>query len=341
MRSSPTVPPASTLALSLALTLALLATACGSTRPTPAGFPTPAAPASQGTPTPPTSASARAGDIRHSALTAALQRRIALLPGAEVGLWLEDLATGATLGIADTVTFHAASTMKVPVMIELFRRADSGSLALHDRISLPNRFASIVDGSPYSLSATDDSDGALYGRVGAPISLLELNERMIVRSSNLATNVLIERLDPTRVTSTARALGGEGVLVRRGVEDGVAFRAGLNNTTTARGLGKLLVALERGEAASAWATVAMRETLLRQEFNDEIPAGLPAGTRVAHKTGWITATTHDAAIIYPPKRAPFVLVILTRGIPERADAQRLMSDLARLVWDDLTPRRAP
>jgi len=303
------------------LLLALLLGTLGSTRPEPRWFPE--SPQNPG----------------QSTVLEALQRRIAALPGAEVGLWFEDLATGASYGINDTIAFHAASTMKVPVMVELFRRADAGALSLDDRIPLGNRFASIVDGSPYALTATEDSDDALYDRVGAPISLRELNERMIVRSSNLATNVLIEQLDPTRVTSTARALGGEGVLVRRGVEDGVAFRAGLNNTTTARGMGKLLAALERGEAASAWATIAMRETLMRQEFNDEIPAGLPAGTRVAHKTGWITATTHDAAIIYPPGRAPFVLVILTRAIPERGDAQRLMADLARIVWDDATRPR--
>lgn len=276
-------------------------------------------------------------------LRAELQQRIAAQPGAEVGLWFEDLATGATLGISDTVIFHAASTMKVPVMLELFRRADAGELDLQHRIPLTNRFASIVDGSPYALARTDDSDDALYQRVGAPISLLELNERMIVRSSNLATNVLIAALDPTRVTAFARSLGGEGVVVRRGVEDGLAYRAGLNNVTTARGLGKLLAALEQGRAASAWATIAMRRTLMRQEFNDEIPAGLPAGTPVAHKTGWITGTTHDAAIVYPPHRAPFVLVILTRGIAERSAAQRLMADLARIVWDYATrsAMRAP
>ena len=269
-------------------------------------------------------------------LRSALERRIAAQAGAEVALWFEDLSSGETLGISDTVTFHAASTMKVPVMMYLLRRADSGELDLDDRITLTNRFASIVDGSPYSLSPADDSDGALYSRIGAPTSLRELNERMIVRSSNLATNVLIEQLDATRVTSFARTLGGEGVVVLRGVEDGLAYQAGRNNVTTARGLGKLLAALERGEAASLWATVAMRNILMRQEFNEEIPAGLPRGTRVAHKTGWITATTHDAAIIYPPDRAPFVLVILTRAIPERADAQRLMADLARIVWDYAT-----
>ena len=268
----------------------------------------------------------------------ALQQRISRLPGAQVGLWFEDLATGETLGINDTLTFHAASTMKVPVMIELFRRADAGLLDLDDRIPLVNQFKSIVDGSPYALTANEDSDEALYDRLGAPISYRELNERMIVRSSNLATNVLIDRLDPTRVTSNARDLGGAGVLVRRGVEDGRAFQAGLNNVTTARGLGKLMAAIERGQAASAWATISMRETLMRQEFNEEIPAGLPAGTRVAHKTGWITATTHDAAIIYREGRSPIVLVILTREIPVRTDAQKLMADLARIVWDHAAAR---
>lgn len=291
--------------------IAVLLTVLSSTRVEPQGFP-------------------RRSD---QDLRAALERRIAAQPGAEVALWFEDIASGRTLGIGDTLRFHAASTMKVPVMFELYRRADEGTLDLDDRIPLANRFASIVDGSPYVLDPADDSDDALYDRIGAPISLRELNERMIVRSSNLATNVLIGLLDPTRVTSFSRTKGGEGVLVLRGVEDGVAFRAGLNNVISARGLGQLLTSLERRQVASPWATQEMLGVLLRQEFNEEIPAGLPPGTRVAHKTGWITATTHDAAIVYPPGRTPFVLVILTRAIPVRTDAQRLMADLARIVWE--------
>ena len=120
--------------------------------------------------------------------------------------------------------------------------------------------------------------------------------------------------------------------VLRGVEDNVAFNAGLNNTTSARDLGHLLEALARGTAASPSSTAAMLEILERQEFNDEIPAGLPPGTRVAHKTGWITGITHDAALVRPAGRAPFVLVVLTRNIADRGEAQRLIADVARLVW---------
>lgn len=268
-----------------------------------------------------------------------LAQRIRQVPGAEAAVWIEDLGTGATFAVAETVTYHPASTMKLPVMVALVRAAEAGALALDDRVILENRFRSIVDGSPYALIREEDSDPALYDRVGAPISFRELNHRMIVRSSNLATNALIERLGADSVTRVAAALGAEGVIVRRGVEDAKAFAAGRNNATTARGLGRLLAAIERGTAASAAGTALMRTTLLAQEFNDEIPAGLPAGTPVAHKTGWITGQTHDAAIVYPPGRTPFVLVVLTRGIPDRTTAQRLIADLAGLTWSQVVAGR--
>ena len=227
-----------------------------------------------------------------------------------------------TLGIGEDVVFHAASTMKVPVMIELFRRADAGTFAIDGITRFENRFRSIVDGSPYTLAAEDDSDGELYAKAGQPVSWRELNERMITRSSNLATNVLIDVLGADRVNATSRALGAAGMTVLRGVEDQKAFDKGMNNTTTARALGVLLEAIETGRAASAASCSAMRDVLLRQTETGEIPAGLPPGTRIAHKTGWITATTHDAAVIYPPGGKPYVLVVLTRKIPDRPVAQR-------------------
>jgi beta-lactamase class A len=170
------------------------------------------------------------------------------------------------------------------------------------------------------------------------VTLRELNERMITRSSNLATNAVIEFLGAARVDATAHALGATTMQVRRGVEDGKAFSAGLNNTTSARDLGVLMAALAQDRAASRASCEAMRAILHRQEFNDEIPAGLPKGTPVAHKTGWITATTHDAAIIYPPNRPPYVLVVLTRAIPQRQVAQALMAGISRDVWQAVTRR---
>lgn len=268
-----------------------------------------------------------------------IESLIASVQGSEVAVWYHDFATGETLAVNAAVPFHAASTMKLPVMIELFRRADAGTLSLDQTTSVENRFRSIVDGSPYTLSAGDDSDSSLYALAGRPITYRELNERMITKSSNLATNVLIDLLDPKVVNATSSALGAGGMTVLRGVEDSKAFEKGLNNTTTARALGALLDAIEHGRAASRKSCDAMRAVLLRQTERGEIPAGLPPGTKVAHKTGWITATTHDAAIIYRAGRAPYVLVVLTRKIPDRPIAQRLMADISRAVWEAATASR--
>ena len=270
--------------------------------------------------------------VSQDPLEAAIRARIAEVSGARVAVAYRHLARADSLFLNADSSYHAASTMKVPVMVELFRKIDAGELRLSDSIPLRNEFRSIVDGSPYSLGTGDDSDSSLYARIGSSVALEELIDAMITRSSNLATNVVIDVAGGgERITATMRTLGAGDIQVRRGVEDGKAYQAGLNNTTTARDMSSILGALETGKAASPASTAAMREILLRQEFNEGIPAGLPAGTRVAHKTGWITATAHDAAIVYPSGGEPYVLVVLTGGIPAHADANRLIADLARLV----------
>ena len=256
----------------------------------------------------------------------------ASVPTAVVAVSVRDLAPGGGgFDVAGDSVFHAASTMKLPVMMELFRAADRSGRGLDEEIVLTNSFTSVADGSPYALDPADDSDSAAYALVGRPVTVRELTRRMIVRSSNLATNALIARADPARTTATARALGATRIAVRRGVEDNVAFRAGIINTTTAPDLAALLVALERGTAASPASTRAMLDILRAQEHNEEIPAGLPAGTPVAHKTGWITGVLHDAALVYPPGRPPYVLVVLTRGVPDVAAARAAIVDVARLT----------
>ena len=166
--------------------------------------------------------------------------RIAATSGAEVAVWFRDLARRDSLAIDAGVSFHPASTMKIPVMIELFRRADAGPTSLASELFLQNAFASIADRSLYTLDAKDDSDSSLYALVHQNVSLRELDERMITRLSNLAANTLIQYLDPVRITATARALGARDMQVLRGVEDNKAFARGLNNSTTAHDLGVLL-----------------------------------------------------------------------------------------------------
>jgi beta-lactamase class A len=251
--------------------------------------------------------------------------------GAEVALVLRTLDGKDELLIDPDKAFHAASTMKVPVMIELFRQAEAGQLRLDEPLAIKNEFHSIVDGSVYQLSVGDDSDTEVYKAVGKTMTLRELCDAMITVSSNFAANLLIERLGVENIRKTVTRLGATGMNVLRGVEDQKAFDKGLSNSTTARGLAVLMQKIASGQAVSPKADAEMVAMLKRQKFNDAIPAGLPPGTQVAHKTGTITKIHHDAAIVYGPH--PYVIVILVRGIQEQKESAALMAAISREAWN--------
>ncbi|MDT8436592.1 MAG: serine hydrolase [Gemmatimonadota bacterium] len=265
-----------------------------------------------------------------------LRRRIAARlarTGATYAVAMRDLRDGREILLNPDLEFHAASMMKVPVMVRLHRMSDAGALDLDAPVPLRNAFRSILDGSPYALTPDDDSDSTLYEREGGKATVRELVNLMIARSSNLATNLLIDLAGPDSIAAMLSALGADGMKVLRGVEDIPAYRAGLNNTTTARGLLELFAALAEGRAAGPAATRRMLETLKSQEFADAIPAGLPQGTPVAHKTGWIRAVDHDGGIVFPPDGEPYVLVVLTSGVEDESVTRRAAADVSRLVWE--------
>jgi len=257
--------------------------------------------------------------------------RLIAASGAEVSVAFRMLDGKNELLIEPDREFHAASTMKIPVMIELFAQARAGKLRLDDEVAVNNEFHSIVDGSPYQLDAADDSDPEVYRSIGQRMTLRRLCEAMITVSSNLATNVLIETVGVENVQRRVHALKADGMKVLRGVEDGKAFQKGLNNATSARALLILLEALAQNRAGDPRDCDAMLEILKRQKFNDAIPAGLPAGTPVAHKTGEITRINHDAAIVFAPR--PFVLVVLVRGVEDKKKSAALIAEITRALFE--------
>jgi len=254
-------------------------------------------------------------------------------PGGTVAVVYHNLGTGAIYARNEDQTFHAASTMKVPVMMALFQAVDNGELRLDQPIPVRNEFQSLADGSPFSLDAKDDGDPDLYQAVGSTRPLEELIRRMITRSSNLATNLLIEKIGASRAQDLIRGLGGYHTIILRGVEDEKAYRAGLNNVTAAEDLAIALTAIAQGTGFKPASNQKMLEFLKAQEFNEKIPAGLPPGTPVAHKTGDITGFHHDAAIVYPPGEKPYILVVMTEGYQDEKDANRAIAAISQVVWE--------
>jgi beta-lactamase class A len=274
-------------------------------------------------------------------LQTAIQALIRDAGPADVAVAFHDLATGEEMLIQPDVTFHAASTIKVPIMMEVFRQAEEKALSLDDRIAVRNKFTSIVDGSEFALKAEDDSETTLYKRLGERLTMSELLRLMITESSNIATNMVVERVTAARASDLMRNLGAGDVHVLRGVEDNKAYARGLNNTTTARGMTRVLARLAERRVVSAKASEDMLTILRGQKFNEGIPAGLPHGTSVAHKTGAFGNVYHDVAIVEPNERKSFVLVVLTRGIDKETRAHKLVADIARRVYEHATAPQGP
>ena len=255
-----------------------------------------------------------------------------------IAVALHDLETGSSAYINADESFHPASTVKVHVMLEVFHQAEAGKFSLNDKIQIINSFTSIADGSPFSLNVVDDSDTTLYERIGEMESIREIVRLMIVRSSNLGTNILLGKVGARNVQAFIQSLGIDGVTVRRGVEDNVAFRLGLNNSATARGLTQTMQLLAEGKVVSERASQEIVNILLGQEFNESIPALLPAAAKVAHKTGWTGTVYHDTGIVYPAGRKPYVLSIMTRGFAEDKpdEAHNCMANISRIVYEELS-----
>jgi beta-lactamase class A len=265
-----------------------------------------------------------------------LMGEIQQLFAAEQGVFAlayKNLSSGDTLYWNEQELFHAASTMKTPVMIEVYRQAALGNCMLWDTMVLRKEFQSIVDGSWYSLLAGDDSDDDVYAKMGTSQTLQYLVERMITRSSNVATNLLMSKVKGEQITATMRQMGAPNILVRRGVEDSKAYQLGLNNVTSAYDLQVIFEQIAQGRAVSAEASADMVKILKQQYYNDLIPALLPKNVQVAHKTGWITGVHHDAGIIYLPDGRKYVLVLLSKNCTQEASTVLLLAKVSELIYN--------
>lgn len=264
-----------------------------------------------------------------------ITEQIALLLNQQKGTFAvayKNLNTDEEILINEHELFHAASTMKTPVMAEVYRQAMEGKFSLKDSLIIRNEFKSIVDGSAYSLSPESDSDTLIYDHIGEKRTIYALMYDMIIISSNLATNLIVDLVDAKNVTQTMRSIGANKIQVLRGVEDTKAFEAGLNNQVTAFDLMLLFEKIDNEEIVNSESSMAMMDILLDQQFNDIIPAKLPKNVKVAHKTGLITGVRHDSGIIFLPDGKKYVLVLLSKELEDPEASTEAMATVSELLY---------
>ena len=253
-----------------------------------------------------------------------------------IAVAIYDLETGAEFRYRAERWFHAASTIKLAVLLGAFAAVHSGRLVPQSRLHVRNRFRSAYDGSSFRILSERDADSEVQAAIGKTMRLSELARNMIIRSSNLATNLLLDLLGIEFLQRVLEENGLAGIDLRRGVEDELAFEHGINNRVTADGLVQLLRLIAEERAFTPELSRMMLDILHDQEFRSGIPAGLPAGARVAHKTGEISTIAHDAGIVYLPKRKPYVVAILTEWEPETSGRSPTIAAASYLVYEHLT-----
>ena len=240
------------------------------------------------------------------------------------------------LAINPDTVFHAASTMKTPVMIELFKQAEQGRFNLSDSVMIENRFHSIVDSSEFQLDLDPNADDPYEAKVGNMATIYDLNHAMITYSSNIATNIIIQMVGAEETTQTMRELGAENIEVLRGVYDMKAFNRGLSNRTTARDLGIILSHIASGTAVSAEKDSMMIEIMKDQFYKDVLVAGLPDDVVVANKTGSIDGVEHDSAIVFLPDGQRYVLVYLSKNLPDDIRGREIGAEISEMVYEFLS-----
>ncbi|NML44556.1 serine hydrolase [Ramlibacter sp. G-1-2-2] len=235
--------------------------------------------------------------------------------------------------------FHAASTIKVPVLLAVCAAIEEHRFEPHSRVHVRNRFLGVVDGRPFRVAEERDANAEVHAALGRMLTVHELAGHMIATSSNLATNLLLDLVGVEAARASLARLRLGGIDLQRGVEDEVAWEAGLNNRVTAAGLCDAFRLIEDGDAISPEASKAMLDILHQQRFRSGIPAGLPEDARVAHKTGEISTIAHDAGIVYLDGRDAYVVVILTEWAPEVNGRQETIARISRAVYQSMTGRR--
>ncbi|MCA1659006.1 MAG: class A beta-lactamase-related serine hydrolase [Verrucomicrobiaceae bacterium] len=252
---------------------------------------------------------------------------------------LHDYETGFRFAINADRRFHAASTMKVAILLAVGRAIDEGRIRPDDTLHIRNRFLSAVDQTPFRIDAETDGYPQLHRLIGRTAKISDLTEWTIVSSSNLATNLLLDYLTVDYVLKVLRDAAVSGVDLRRGVDDTKAHEKNHNNEITAQGLLDLFAVL-RGDFLSKASRDLAINILLQQRFNSMIPASLPSHASVAHKTGEISTVCHDAGIVYLPEREPYILVVLTEVASESNARRETIAKISGAVFECLTGQEA-
>lgn len=256
--------------------------------------------------------------LRH--MTSQLRAFARQQPG-HVALEVIDLASGYSAGYEAGVSMPAASTIKIPVMVEVFRQLEAGRFDLTHRVTLLSS-----DKDSGSGDLCDAPSGGTY-------SISTLLGKMIDQSDNTATNMLIRFVGRHNINHTMYSLGLRHTQLTTDIRTyGYAIRNELRSSPG--DMATLLSDMAHERLVDQWSSRAMIVILEGQEHNSLIPAVLPPDISIAHKTGTLHDTLNDVGIVYD-QQAPYVIAVMTTDLPSLDDGESAIRGISRLAFRDM------
>lgn len=247
--------------------------------------------------------------------------------GADVSIAFRSLDGGQELLIGADRPFEDSLALKIPVMIELFAQADARQLRLTDAVRVHTIFRSAVDSSAYTVDRASGDD--LAHGAARTMTLRQLCEAMITSNSDIAANLLIERLGLESIQNRIHALGADGMVLASGFGDKKAEAKGLKNVTTPRALMTILLALAQNQAVSADASQQMVGLLAHSLLPGTIVGIASSPSLWQSQRRSAGGERHDAAIVFGARS--FVLVTDVRGVSDPQASAALVAQIAHLL----------
>lgn len=231
-----------------------------------------------------------------------------------------DLSTGYHMGFNAASSMPAASTIKIPVMVEVFRQLAAGRFGLNHKVTL-------------RASDKDWGSGELCdARAGSAHAVSELLEKMIDISDNTATNMLIRLVGRARINHSMAELGLQHTHLTDDIRtEGWGIRRQLR--TSPADLVHLLALMAHRQLVDEWSSNEMISILEQDQYNTLLPEPLPDNIPIAHKTGSFFDTLNDAGIVYADD-APYVIAIMTTALPSKDAGRKFIRSISRLAYTD-------
>lgn len=237
----------------------------------------------------------------------------------DVGIVVKDLNNDKwILKLNEEKVFQSASTIKIPIMVEVLRQVEMGKYSLDQKIKIDNK---------------DKVDFSIISELSVgEYSILDLITLMIIISDNTATNLLIDLAGYDSINNLLEGLSLKNTHLNRKMMDFQAIKEGRKNTTTPTDMAIILEKIYRSEILNKEHSKLALDIMKRQLHRDSIPRYLREDTLVAHKTGELDGLNHDIGIVYS-ERANYIIGVFIENGKDNLTNKRLIGNISKLVYE--------